>query len=172
MIQDTAVKVLLGIFSIFAIVIFVVPFLYTSGTFVHLDGSPSVMDHDWSSYGAGGIVYAIGDLICHQESARSFILNGSQMPICIRDVGLLLGLDAGLVCSHLFKKWIAQKKSLIIGAALLLPTVVEWVLEHSFDLDLPELRLMAGIVSGFGAAMIICHLIYRGVVGDGSRIGD
>ena len=159
--QDIALKILIGLFAVFAILFLAVPFLYQPGTFLDLDGSPSIIDRDWSSYGAGGIVYLIGDLLCHQEHARSFILNGNQMPICIRDTGLIIGLDVGLVCGLLHNRWMGRKKVLLTGFLLLLPTLFEWIAEHAFDLDLPGIRFVAALVSGFGAALIVCFLIYR-----------
>ena len=40
-------------------------------------------------------VYAFGDLNCHQKSERSWEINGNQMAVCARDVGLFLGLAIG-----------------------------------------------------------------------------
>ncbi len=36
-------------------------------------------------------VYAFGDLNCHQKHERSWEINGNQMPVCTRDVGIFLG---------------------------------------------------------------------------------
>ena len=40
-------------------------------------------------------VYSFGDLNCHQKSERSWEINGNQLAICVRDVGLFLGLVIG-----------------------------------------------------------------------------
>ena len=40
-------------------------------------------------------VYAFGDLNCHQKSERSWEINGNQLAVCARDVGLFLGLAIG-----------------------------------------------------------------------------
>ena len=161
MIQDTFAKGLFVFFGVSLLLIVVTPLLYPFGTFVDLDGSAGILDHNWGSYGAGGIVYAIGDLLCHQEAARSFFLNGSQLAFCIRDVGLLSGFITGLV--FVIHEGIASRdnKRLLIGIALLIPTAIEYACEHAFDMDLPELRFVFGILSGFGAAIIVGYAIYK-----------
>ncbi|MBF27036.1 MAG: hypothetical protein CMA98_04610 [Euryarchaeota archaeon] len=40
-------------------------------------------------------VYSFGDLNCHQKSERSWEVNGNQLAVCVRDVGLFLGLFIG-----------------------------------------------------------------------------
>jgi len=40
-------------------------------------------------------VYSFGDLNCHQKHERSWEINGNQLAVCARDVGLFLGLAAG-----------------------------------------------------------------------------
>lgn len=161
MIQDTCAKIILSFFAVALMLIIIAPLAYPYGTFVNLDGSAGIMDHDWGGYGAGGIVYAIGDMLCHQESARSFFLNGSQLAFCIRDIGLLSGFVAGFV--HVVWKGIQSydSKKLAIGIGLLIPTAIEYICEHSFDMDLPELRFILGILSGFGAALILGYALYR-----------
>ena len=48
------------------------------------------------------IIYGLGDLICHQKTSRSFIINGNQMPVCARDVGLYLGILIALIPLYIF----------------------------------------------------------------------
>ena len=36
-------------------------------------------------------VYAFGDFNCHQKHERSWEINGNQMPVCTRDVGIFFG---------------------------------------------------------------------------------
>jgi uncharacterized membrane protein len=42
------------------------------------------------------IVFAIGGLICHQRPERSFVVDGSQFPVCARCTGLYLSGAAGV----------------------------------------------------------------------------
>ncbi|HYB96007.1 MAG TPA: DUF2085 domain-containing protein [Vicinamibacterales bacterium] len=37
---------------------------------------------------AAGFVWAIGAVICHQQAARSFFIDGRQLPVCARCTGL------------------------------------------------------------------------------------
>jgi len=50
------------------------------GTFAWTDLNP-----------VAALVYAIGDLNCHQKFERSWEINGNQLAVCTRDIGILLG---------------------------------------------------------------------------------
>ncbi|HJL55174.1 MAG: DUF2085 domain-containing protein [Candidatus Thalassarchaeaceae archaeon] len=68
-------------------------------------GEGSTLGHDQSLHGgsfawtdlnpAWASVYAIGDLNCHQKHQRSWEVNGNQMPVCVRDIGIMLGFAIG-----------------------------------------------------------------------------
>ena len=55
----------------------------------------------------GALVYAIGDLNCHQKHQRSWEINGNQMPVCVRDIGILLGFTIGCAIFGIrgFNRW-------------------------------------------------------------------
>ena len=77
----------------------IAPLVAPYGIYHSLDGSPCFIDHSWS---ISDFPYLIGDFLCHQEQDRSFVLNGSQMPVCSRDIGLIFGLTLGcLFCLSL-----------------------------------------------------------------------
>ena len=40
-------------------------------------------------------VYGFGDLNCHMKWERSWDINGNQMPVCVRDIGIFFGLAIG-----------------------------------------------------------------------------
>ena len=71
----------------------------------HDHGEDSSVGHDQSAHGGTfawtelnpvwAFVYGFGDLNCHQKHERSWEINGNQMPVCTRDVGIFLGLFAG-----------------------------------------------------------------------------
>ena len=42
-----------------------------------------------------GFIYGFGDLNCHNKADRSWEINGNQMPVCVRDLGIFLGLAIG-----------------------------------------------------------------------------
>lgn len=50
----------------------------------------------WSELNpVAAFVYSFGDLNCHQKNERSWEVNGNQLAVCARDVGLFLGLAIG-----------------------------------------------------------------------------
>ncbi len=68
-------------------------------------GEDADIGHDQSAHGGSfawadlnpiaATVYAIGDLNCHQKYQRSWEINGNQMAVCTRDIGILFGFVAG-----------------------------------------------------------------------------
>ena len=133
------------------------PFLSPYGTYTHLDGYPSQMDHGW---GASGFMYALGDLLCHQQADRSFFLNGNQLPFCIRDTGLLAGFTVGMsVCAFLDRR-LADRRFCIAGIALMAVTVVQWI-SQNFTPDMPWIRFASAVVSGAGFSLFLCWVFYR-----------
>ena len=57
--------------------------------------------HNQSEYGEfvwsdldpyAAFIYGFGDLNCHTKAERSWEVNGNQMPVCVRDVGIFLEL--------------------------------------------------------------------------------
>ena len=46
-------------------------------------------------------VYAIGDLNCHQKHYRSWEINGNQLAVCVRDIGILFGV---VVCCLIWRQ--------------------------------------------------------------------
>ena len=77
----------------------------SQGSWGNLDhGDDAKLGHDQPSRGTfawselnpfWGFVYAFGDLNCHQKHERSWEINGNQMPVCTRDIGIFLGLFIG-----------------------------------------------------------------------------
>ncbi|MBT5594360.1 MAG: DUF2085 domain-containing protein [Euryarchaeota archaeon] len=54
-----------------------------------------------------GFIYMFGDLNCHNKHERTWEINGNQMPVCTRDVGIFFGLAiGGLVFSRYgYNRW-------------------------------------------------------------------
>ncbi len=146
--------------AIAAALIFTAPFMAPYGTFTDLGGAAGSIDHHWGGNGFPDAVYALGDLLCHQDGSRSFVLNGSQMPICIRDTGILLGLLAGFLVSIPIGARIGDNRYAVIGVILGCFTVVEWVSER-FVGDMPEMRFVTGMVTGIGVAVFLVWMLHR-----------
>lgn len=143
------------------------PCIYGPSCFVHLDGTPGMIDHDWSEYGAGSFMYLFGDILCHQEMDRSFIINGSQMPFCIRDTGLLAGFMTGCF-SFIFRiELLSDKRVTLLGAFLIVLTLVEWCFER-FAFGIPELRFIVAIASGIGFVMVLGWFLKKISEGQGA----
>ena len=52
-------------------------------------------------------VYGFGDINCHQKHERSWEINGNQMPVCTRDVGIFFGFSIGCLFFFFrgFNRW-------------------------------------------------------------------
>ena len=112
-----------GISSFFLISFFLVPFYLPENSVPELSGRANAFDyhsedswgnvqndakggmgHNQSEHGTfvwsdldpyAAFIYAFGDLNCHTKAERSWEINGNQMPVCVRDVGIFLGLAIG-----------------------------------------------------------------------------
>ena len=140
------------------------PFLRPFGTVLGLDGSPGIIDHPdlWSGMDpVSEAAYWLGDFFCHQDEARTLILNGNEMPICIRDAALMVSVASGLVIAARFWDFTScmDRRMTAICAFLVLLTPVEWALEGAIDLDSPALRVIVSVPTGIGGAFLVARLL-------------
>ena len=150
--------------------VFLVPFLSPYGSFVDLDGTPGVIDHwdIWSSEDPFTMIfYILGDIFCHQQMSRTVILNGSEMPVCIRDLGLLMGFMFGCLITSLkfgHPAIYRHARAYVVVSFLLIFT--DWAIQHAFDLNVPFTRLVTGLLAGAGFALILycwtCSVFFSG----------
>lgn len=136
----------------------VAPFTEMSGSFLDLDGTIGMMDHAdlWGHVNIfAGTVYGIGDMLCHQQVSRSLLLNGSQMPFCIRDVSMLIGLVAGLVAIRYRSISENRKKDAIFVTAAFVLLLTDWTLQYTLGLNIWVTRVLTGIPVGFALALLI-----------------
>ena len=152
----------IGLVALAIILVLVVtaPLMAPYGSFTGLDGKPGVIDGGWDGHGIAGAFYALGDLFCHQEQARSLIVNGSQMPLCVRDVGILCGLVIGFLACVPLGHRLGDGRYPVLGLALIAVMVVEWAVETT-GFDSQTLRMLTGISAGFGASLILVWMLYR-----------
>ena len=124
-----------GVSSFFLVSFFLVPFYLPADSVPELSGRANAFDyqsedswgntqandkngmgHNQSEKGVfvwsdldpyAGFIYAFGDLNCHTKAERSWEINGNQMPVCVRDVGIFLGLAIGgfLFSRKGFNRW-------------------------------------------------------------------
>ena len=112
-----------GVSLFFLVSFFLVPFYLPENSVPELSGRANTFDyfsedswgntqtnsnsevgHNQSEYGLfawkdldpyAAFIYGFGDLNCHNKAERSWEINGNQMPVCVRDVGIFLGLTLG-----------------------------------------------------------------------------
>lgn len=162
----------------FLTLMILLPLAYPYGSFIGLDGSPGVIEN-WSKLSFADpvtrVVYGIGDLFCHQEQARSFIINGSEMAFCQRDVSILAGVAAGSIITDVFSKKIdmSDPRMFILGAILIASTIVEWGIEFVTGNDVLAGRVLTGSLAGIGIALVIQYAVskqYDKVMGFGKEV--
>ena len=150
------------------------------------DGS---MGHDQSEHGGkfawseldlfSAFVYAFGDINCHQKHERSWEINGNQMPICTRDVGIFAGIGVGglIFRKRGLNRWTVRdtiisvlpdekveqfyftdrRFLLAFGgiALLLLPTALDGGIQAITDYESTNLkRLLTGFPMGLGIGFL------------------
>ena len=150
------------------------------------DGS---MGHDQSEHGGkfawseldlfSAFVYAFGDINCHQKHERSWEINGNQMPICTRDVGIFAGIFVGglIFRNRGLNRWTVRDSIISVLpdqkvesayftdrrfilafggiALLLLPTALDGGIQAITDYESTNLkRLITGLPMGIGIGLL------------------
>lgn len=129
------------------------------------------------------LIYDIGKLICHQNSQRSLEINGNQMPICLRCLGILLGVNCSLILSivictniqlpqHLiansvnsFSSVVHLKKReisaiVIFGLSLTLPMIFDGLLQIFTSYESSStMRLATGFLFGVAEGLVLVGLV-------------
>ena len=138
--------------------LFITPFLSDYGAFRGLDGAVAYIDHLdlWQSKDPVTFVtYTVGDIFCPQMESRSFIINGSQMAFCSRDVSILLGAIMGCLISFA-RPNIPMRTSLIFLGASFVIMIADWAFQHFSGMDIMFTRVITGILLGCAVASVIC----------------
>jgi uncharacterized membrane protein len=170
----------------FTLSLFIAPFTLEPHSLKHLDGKANWIDYrdNWDAMPLfPRVVYYIGDFNCHQMYDRSFTLNGNQMPMCSRDIGIFIGMNIGFFIAlfitptasivstavQFFPKKIRavnRKKTLLIltATAMITPAVIDGFLQLltpyessnfiRFDTGMP----LGIVIAGFIAAVILSLL--------------
>lgn len=98
--SNRLVLILAIVCSIFSLLLVFSPLFLPSGSVTDLSGSVGVIDNAgvWDELPFPvSAMYAFGDVLCHQELERSFVLNENQMPFCARCMGIWIGFAVGLL---------------------------------------------------------------------------
>ncbi len=192
-----------GVFGFYLVSIFLVPALMPADTVPELSGRANMLDyaneeswgndehleggqmgHNQSAHGGSfawmelnpyyAFVYGFGDFNCHQKHERSWTINGNQMPVCVRDVGIFLGLTIGAwwfsrrglnrwtlrdtFLTILPDSWMdslyrvdrRMMAMLAIGLGMSLPLILDGGIQATTDYEsVNPLRLATGVPFGF-----------------------
>jgi uncharacterized membrane protein len=143
----------------FALVV-TAPLMVPSNTLLDLSGRVGVHDNDAQFASLSPLphaIYWIGDGECHQIAARSYYINGNEMPFCSRDTGLFFGLVLGFG-PLLFVRYKIHPVLALLG---LVPIGIDGGLQlvTSYVSNNP-LRLTTGILAGAACAMLLALFIF------------
>lgn len=152
-------------FFIWILLQFIAPLALPYGSTNDLSGYIGVADNEitidkmpspWNA------IYGCGDRLCHQKSERSFVLNGNQMPFCVRCTAIWLGLAIGLGIMVFFTIKLDQKFLFLIIIGLV-PIGIDGVgqllkLWESNNFTRLITGLLIGIVCGISIGIIIDEL--------------
>lgn len=140
-----------------------VTLLNPTGSISNLDGIIGKIDHGtlWNTLDPiSNLFYTIGYYCCHQEGARSLSLNGNQMPICIREIFLLLGMAVGflILSTHTV---LPAKERFILCTVLILITPMEWGIEHYLGFSSQAVRAIVSVITGFAFAGFLSAILEK-----------
>lgn len=142
---------------LFAALLIFSPLLIDRGTIdLGNDGSVGKIDHDDVIDGIENPVarfaYRFGDRYCHQKDHRSLFLNGNQMPVCARDIGLFAGIFLGSVVGAMYRRSI----KLWVLLLFLVPMAVDGGFQSltSYESWNP-LRVATGLIGGTGIGIYV-----------------
>ncbi len=184
---DKIPLVLLIISMTWSILLYITPATLAPGTVVDLDGNANMIDYSslWEELPIPhNAVYYLGDLNCHQKFSRSYVINGNQMPVCSRDVGIFIGCNIGIALVFFVNTrlsptraflnlWVNESKIerfrhrrifvaiilIIFGLPLVLDGIVQGVTNYESTNDI---RLLTGIIFGimyaYGATVLMTSI--------------
>jgi uncharacterized membrane protein len=103
-------------------------------------------------------IYNFGDSTCHQKNSRSLFINGNQMPLCARDIGIYLGFAIGALVVTLMV--VELRMWWIIGS--LIPIGVDGLTQAmtAYESTNP-LRLITGGIAGMMTTMVLGVMFYE-----------
>jgi len=148
------------------------------------DGDLVNEGYHWSEMNPyAAFAYAFGDLNCHQKSERSWELNGNQLPVCTRDLGIFAGmLFGGLMFTQRgWNRWTVRDTCLSVlpesmlqstyknnrrtllwigcGLLLCLPLIFDGFLQLLTSYESNNLkRILTGLPFGFGLGILMCGM--------------
>jgi uncharacterized membrane protein len=152
-----AKRAALVFFTAWLVLVVAAPFLLPAGSVTDLSGRASSVDNYEQISKMNplpGAIYLFGDMNCHQLADRSFYLNGNEMPFCSRDVGIFIGLTAGMLVVLL----LSPRFSWPLLLVLMLPILVDGGVQLTGWYESNNaLRLLTGVLGGIGGSYFLGH---------------
>ena len=153
------IRALLIAFFALVLALFVsAPFMIEDGAVDGLEGGhpvePDFFDV-WDGLNpVAGSIYGLGDILCHQDSSRSFHLNGSQLPVCVRDLSALAGLVGGLVLCAVCGGHLSRYAYVMLAASFSI-MIADVIIQNAFDLNVFAARILTGAFCGISVSAAI-----------------
>lgn len=179
-------KIFLLISVAWLLLLLIAPYMVPSGTILYLDGKANSIDYYslWEKLDPlPRTIYLFGDYNCHQKYSRSWVLNGNQLPVCTRDMGMFLGFCLGFLASICIKteslnlwaislsvfpdkirNFVRQRNierhiAIVLGLILSLPLVIDGFTQAYTNYESTNpIRFATGILFGFVFVYCICCL--------------
>ncbi len=102
-------------------------------------------------------IYWLGDAECHQIAERSYFLNDNQMPFCVRDLGIFIGLAVGFGLVS-FYKYKIHPVFVLLG---LVPIGIDGGLQAFTSYESNNiLRMVTGFVAGLVLSLMLAHFLF------------
>ncbi|UCH87905.1 MAG: DUF2085 domain-containing protein [Thermoplasmata archaeon] len=103
-------------------------------------------------------IYNFGDSSCHQLARRSLFINGNQMPVCARDLGIYIGFAIGALVVTVMV--VELRLWWIIGA--LIPIGLDGGIQALTSYESNNvLRLITGGLTGMMTTMVLGIMFYE-----------
>ena len=109
-----------------------------------------------------GFLYVFGSVLCHQISERSFHLDGAQLPVCARCLGIYAGVAAGAVAALVGDVRAAgpakrTRRNVLLAA---IPTIATVALEWAGAWSLSNMtRALAALPLGAAVAFMVTRAV-------------
>jgi len=134
------------------------PLMLPHGSVPALDGRAGNVDNYGATDGMPVVpraIYLLGDVNCHQLADRSYELNGNQLPVCARDMGILAGFACGMALLMLRPVRFSWAVFLLLLAPMAADGGVQALTSYE---STNAVRAVTGLIAGVGVAMLMSKL--------------
>ena len=109
---------------------------------------------------APGWVVPLGSFICHQRPERSFFINGQQLGVCARCMGLYAGSAIAAPVALIVASALARDRARALAIVAAAPTAITWLLEFAGLASFSNAaRFIAALPLGFAATWLVMGVL-------------